>query len=292
MSLPIVYCVMCQDNLYQLDQIVNKVAPFVDYVVIVDGGSRDCSLFHFRNREDEGIHIFLHPWSDNFSGQRNNYIKRAREVAGSDDFWMLVSDPDEHFEHDLLFNLLNIQKQCEDRNLNSAMFRCRSVTLRGNRKIWENLDDYYKLLFYRYKCGIHYEGNPHEFLVIPDEGHRPLKTEFVYEHIKWEEVIWERGCRNSWVNGGGDNVGDKNLLWVELKSLVKEYYGKDLTWAEYQKELINATIPETVKDWMINKARLDSGWSGASEMKEHYKYFYRFLHKNLEPENLKGTHIE
>ncbi|MCK5021364.1 MAG: hypothetical protein KAS32_30410, partial [Candidatus Peribacteraceae bacterium] len=92
-------------------------------------------------------------------------------------------------------------------------------------------------------------------------------------------------------NGGGDNVGDKNLLWVELKKLIKEHYGRDLSWAEYQKELMHATIPDTIKEWMISKARLDDGWSGASEMREHYKYYFRVLHPEEEPEELRDVHI-
>ena len=71
----------------------------------------------------------------------------------------------------------------------------------------------------------------------------------------------------------------------------KEHYGRDLSWQEYNKELIHNTIPDSIKEWMINKARVDDGWSGASEMREHYKWFFRHLHKDLEPEELRSTYI-
>jgi len=283
---------MCKNNLFQLNEAVESVLPFVDYVVLVDGGSDDCTLFHFHGREDEGIHLFLHPWKDHFSEQRNNYIKRAREVVGSDSFWILVSDPDEHFDSQTLMSLRGVQSTCVSRRLNSAMFRCRSESYIGNRKVWENLDDYRKLLFFSYEPGMEYRGNPHEHLVFPSGNPRPLVTDLIYSHKKWESVIWERGCRNYWIQGGGDNAGVKNQLWVELRQLTKDYYGRDLSWAEFQRELVYATIPDTVKSWMINKARLDTGWSGSSESRENYKYFFRFLHAELEPEELRGTYIE
>jgi len=36
----------------------------------------------------------------------------------------------------------------------------------------------------------------------------------------------------------------------------------------------------------------ESGWDGASEMRENYKYYYRILHNEEEPEQFRGAYIE
>lgn len=287
MTLPIVYCMMTQNRLLESKHCIDIVEPYVDHIVCIDGGSIDDSIFYLRNREN--VNMFLHPWTDNFSAQRNNYINRAREVVGHDDFYCLVSDPDEWFEEATLKALSGIQNICENGGFNMAMFRCRSVTLKGDERVWENLDDYWKGLFFKYSPGIHYIGNPHETLVISG-GLKPIKTEFVYEHVKQENVIWHRGIRNMYTGGGGPNLSDNNPFWVELKQIVKEVYGKDLGWHDFDKELLKGNIDQRIKDWLI-KVRLEDGWDGASEHREAYKTYFRIYHPEEEPEELRGEYI-
>jgi hypothetical protein len=192
------------------------------------------------------------------------------------EYYILVSDPDELFEKKTFENLLNIATFLEKTGYNAAGFQCRSVSLKGPKRVWESLDDYWKHLFYRYEKGLHYVGNPHEGMRMPS-GFKMLNTNFIYEHIKQDNVIYKRGARNSFVGGGGKNVGSKNLLWVELKGLIKKHYGKDLSWHEYEEKMLKGNLPQEIKEWII-KARLDDGWDGASEMREHYKYYFRILH--------------
>jgi glycosyltransferase involved in cell wall biosynthesis len=286
MALPIVYCMMEMNRLYEVKKCIDLVEPYVDEVVIVDGGSQDDSIFYLRNRE--GIHMFLHPWKDNFSEQRNNYLKRAREVVGGD-YWALVSDPDEFFEKDLLAALPSIRDRCEKEGYNAAAFQCRSVTLKGDLRVWENLDNYWKPLFFKVSSGAHYEGNPHETTCLPG-GLRCVNTRFVYEHIKQENVIWLRGCRNQYCGGGGPNLNKNNKLWVELKDIVKEVYGRELSWHEYEKELLKGNIDQRIKNWLI-KVRKENGWDGSSEHRECFKLYFRIYHPEEEPEDLKGEYI-
>ena len=73
-----------------------------------------------------------------------------------------------------------------------VQFQCRSVTFRGDERCWENLDDYWKGLMFKYEevsdgnttHSTHYVGNPHEGLVQPS-GLRILKTPFIYEHVNF-----------------------------------------------------------------------------------------------------------
>ena len=49
MSLPIVYCMMAQNRLLEVKHCIDLVEPYVDKIVIVDGGSTDDSIFYLRS---------------------------------------------------------------------------------------------------------------------------------------------------------------------------------------------------------------------------------------------------
>jgi hypothetical protein len=173
--------------------------------------------------------------------------------------------------------------------MNMASFRCRSVTLKYNKRVWDNLDEYYKGLFLKWHPDLKYYGNPHEGIYMPG-GQKILKTEFIYEHVKQENVIWKRGCRNLITGGGGPNMSNSNKLWVELKDIVKEVYGKELEWHWFHKEMLKGNMDQRVKDWFI-KVRKEDGYDGSSEHRECYKYLFRILHPEEEPEEFKNEYI-
>ena len=283
----IVFCQMIQNRLVETKHCLDSNQPYVDHSVIVDGGSIDDSIFYLRNRE--GVDMFLHPWKDNFSEQRTNYLIHAREVVGHDDFWCLVSDPDEWFEEETLKNLQALTQQAEANNRNFVMFKCRSVTLKGEERVYENLDEYWKGLFFKYEPGMKYRGNPHETLVVPS-GLRTMRCDFIYEHVKQENVIAHRGLRNMYIGGGGPNLGGTNGLWVELKQIVYNIYGKHLSWHEFEAKLMEGNIDQRLKDWLI-KVRLEEGWDGSSEHREAYKTYFRIYHPEEEPQEIRGEYI-
>jgi len=287
MSLPIVYCMMAQNRLLEVKHCIDLVEPYVDKIVIVDGGSTDDSIFYLRNRE--GVNMFIHPWKDNFSEQRNNYINRAREVIGSDDFWILLSDPDEWFDHEALGNLYNIQDRAEQVGCNIVTFQCLSATLKGDKRVWESLDNYWKGLFFKYIPGIKYVGNPHETLLIPG-GQKPMQTSFIYQHVKQENIIWHRGLRNMYIGGGGPNLGDKNAKWLALKGIVEDVYGRDLSWREFETEMIRGNLDPRLKSWLY-MAKDEKDYDGSSEMREAYKTYFRIYHPEEEPAEFIGEAI-
>ena len=195
MGRKLIYCQMTQDRLHETKECVERALPYVDHIVLIDGGSRDDTIYYFRNWSEiePKIHFYLHPWEDDFSKQRNNYLKRAAEFSKEGD-WILVSDPDELFDTKAFENLHNIADYMEKIGHTAAGFQCRSVSLKGPKRVHENMDDYWKHLFYRWEPEMHYVGNPHEGMVMPLRGFRMVNTPFVYEHIKQENIIWKRGC--------------------------------------------------------------------------------------------------
>lgn len=287
----LIYCMMCQNRLSEVKQCVDRALPYVDHIVVVDGGSIDESIFYFRNwsMEEPKLHFYLHPWTDNFSAQRTNYLRHADEFAKPGDI-IIVSDPDELFEEKTWQNMRAIGDYLNKSQYNSAGLQCRSVSLKGAKRVWENLDDYWKHLIYKWYPGMKYTGNPHETLLVPG-GLKIVKTEFLYEHIKQENVIWLRGARNAYINGGGPNLGEKNLLWVELKNIVIDVYGRLLSWHEFEREMMKGNIDDKLKGWMY-KAKDETGWDGASEQREFYKTYFRCLWPSEEPEEFRGTSIE
>jgi len=289
MSLPIVYCIMQQNRLLETKHCIDVVRPHVDRMVIVDGGSIDDSIFYLRNRKD--VDLFLHPWKDNFSEQRTHYLDHAREIMGTDEFWVLVSDPDEWYTEGTAKNLRRVQDFAVERQFNAVAFQCQCVTLEGEERVYENLDQYWKALFFKYRPGMQYIGNPHETLVDGNgRGLSPMRVDLIYEHVKQANVHWHRGLRNMYVGGGGPNLGATNNLWLELREIVYQVYGRALSWHEFDKELIKGNIDHRIKDWLI-KVRLEDGWDGSSEHREAYKTYFRIYHPEEEPEELKDEHI-
>lgn len=287
----LIYCMMTQNRLSEVQHCVEAALPYVDHIVIVDGGSIDDSIWFFRNwsEQEPKIHFYIHPWSDDFSAQRTKYLRHADEFAGPGDY-VLVSDPDEWFEETTFKNLRKVCNKLDSTPYTAAGFQCKSVSMKGPEIVHTNIDNYWKHLLYKWTPGLHYVGNPHETIVIPS-GFTMVNTPFFYWHVKQQNVIWERGFRNLYHGGGGPNLGRSNPKWLQLKRLVVEVYGKELTWHEFQKEMLVGDLPPPIKDWLI-MAKDETGYDGASEHRESYKTYFRIYHPEEEPAEFVGTHIE
>jgi glycosyltransferase involved in cell wall biosynthesis len=275
---------MTQNRLVETAKCVERYLPYVDQVVLIDGGSVDDSIFYFRNwaEKEPKIKFFLHPWRDDFSGQRNNYVQHV-----PDNTWMLVSDPDEWFEDRLLENLSALVDKAEKLNKDMVGFQCRSVSMKGPHRVWENLDNYWKRLLFKKYPNVKYAGNPHEHLV--NHPHQIMDTKFVYEHVKQENVIWHRGARNMFTGGGGPNLGTKNIRWVKMREICKSL---DInTWHQLDAYLLKGNINEELKTLITTFKDVD-GFDGASEHREFYKLYFRIYHPEEEPEEFKSLHIK
>ncbi len=280
----ITYCMMQQNRLVETIHCLEKYLPYVDRAIVIDGGSIDDSIFYLRNwaQVEPKLEFVLNAWTDNFSAQRNQYLSRVQPNS-----WVLVSDPDEWFEDDLLPNLKGLVAQAEAHGKDMIGFQCRSVSLKGNQRVWENLDEYWKRLLFKKYPNTHYVGNPHEGLA--NHPHQIMDTQFKYEHVKQENVIWHRGARNLYCGGGGPNMGSSNPKWVYLKEITNRLgIG---TWHQFDQYLIKGNIdPELAK--LIMTFKDEKGYDGSSEHRELYKLLYRIYHPELEPIEFRGVHIE
>ena len=266
----ITFCQMTQNRLAETTACLEKYLPYVDRAVIVDGGSIDDTIITMRNwsEEEPKLDFYLHPWRDNFPWQRNNYLSRVE-----DNTWALVSDPDEMFETATLEVMRDMIEAAETRGKDMVGFQCRSVSYKGPKRVWENLDEYHKRLLFKKYPETRYVGNPHEGLT----GHpqRMMNTSYIYEHVKQENVIWHRGARNLFVGGGGPNLGDRNHRWTDLREIASSLGLEN--WHDFDKYLVAGNIDARIKHWM-NKYKDLGGFDGSSEHREMWKLYFLTYH--------------
>lgn len=301
MSRKIHYAMMTQNELSDIIPNIEKALPFVDTVTIVDGGSKDGTIMYFRNWQmrEPKIRFFISPWEDDFPKQRNKYVARVAEIAQPGD-WLLTADPDEYFEELAFQKLHRAIDKAEEMGRNMIGFQCRSVSLGGPDRVWENVDDYWKQLLIKWDPNFHYTG----YKCHEGKGgvpHNIMDTGLIYEHVKQENVIWIRGHRNLWHGGGGPNLGAKNPIWVKLRTIAREKLGIE-AWHDYYDYILKGNIDQEIKDLYIDhmlEGTPEGGpncwktvpWDGASEVKEMYKTYFRVLHPEEEPEELKGVAV-
>ncbi len=284
---------MTQNELLDLVTNITGILPHVDSVTIVDGGSTDGTIPHFRNwsRQEPKIRFFIHPWTDNFPAQRNNYLAHVSEIAQNGD-WLTAFDPDEFLDPEILPQLRSLGETAAHKGFSKIGFRCRSVSLRGPDRVWSNEDGYWKQLMVQWHKNLRYahngEGAVHEYLQGAGTQVWNLDAPGFYEHRKQENVIWWRGVRNYFCGGGGPNLGTKNHRWVELRQVTN---GLGITsWHQMLPYLVKGNIDQGLRAWII-KYHEENGWDGSSEQREWYKLYFRMLHPEEEPAELRGKSI-
>lgn len=306
---------MTQNELLDLSENVRQVLPHVDTFTIVDGGSIDGTIPYVRAwaQQEPKLRFYIHPWQDNFPAQRNNYLRHVAEVAELGD-WLLTFDPDEFIELESLTMLREYAAYAAQHGYGRVGLRCDSVTLRGPHRVHVNVDDYWKQFLIRWAPSVRYThdggGTVHERLeglLGPDFNPGQIGVPFDelrYEHRKQDNIIWWRGARNYFCGGGGPNLHAKNPFWVELRTWCAEKLGipfepgSKAGWQPFLQYLIAGNIDPWLKNWMIVH-RLDTwlehDWTvngdGSSEQREVYKLYFRILHPEEEPAELRGEHI-
>lgn len=78
-----------------------NVSPYVDEIIIVDGGSTDKTLEIAKSFK---AHVIHSPWKEDFAAQRNMALKHAKKD------WILVIDADETYEKKLLQELQSLAR--------------------------------------------------------------------------------------------------------------------------------------------------------------------------------------
>lgn len=283
-SEPITYCQM-SGNYEGSKKCLEQVMPYVDRAVFVVDKMTEEEMEDLRNVAPGRVHIYYHEWFDNFSEYRNLYINKLREL-GPPYGWALVSDHDEVLS-DEACRLLREYVDKSNNGLNYSVIKINShdITYDWNgEKVQDNQSDWFKDLLFKVWSTTYYVGNPHEGLHTVVTGVIKFPKSAPYYHIKTFNHILYRGCENYWVGGGGDNMGENNPTWVEVKAICKKL-GLD-TWAKFWAYMKAGNVDQELKDWMIRYRNTnDRPWAD-SELRGYFIYYFYILHPEERPEGI------
>lgn len=264
----IVYCMaIYEERMAQVLNCLNRVRPYVDRCVIVVDDSvtpENVALLaqwscrpHYRK------------WDNHFSKQRNEYLAHVNEGE-----WVLVSDPDELHSQSLMDDLKTVVTEAEKRNINILGINAHDITTELDGTVTENVSNWHKQLLFRFEEGVRYVGVVHETLLPGVHGWRAadLDKRYYYEHIKSMVEIKERGARNVFCGGGGNNVEDKNPMYVELHEWANRYSLKNWPLVRDFIRSYEQGIPSVWEELkaIIVRHRNDSGWDWENESRDFF----------------------
>ncbi len=283
----ITFCQMTLNSIGQTTECIKRVQPYVDRIVIVDGGSIDGTIPTLRAWK--GVDLYIHPWiTDDFSKQRNICLKHCNEKGGAD--FILFTDPDEWLPEETAKNLQNIIIECSKGDIDRltlVRLRCRDIGLRGSEIVDNRQTSFFKPLFFRHHSSNRYRGNVHEGLKLGMDGHE-TQTMYEYHHVKQQFATQVCGVRNLFFGGGFIETDSKENVWIskwtEFMKLVNDITGIE-KWNEFNKYLILGNIDQKIKDLII-KNKDEEGYEGASNWQDMYLTYFRIYHPEEEPKEL------
>lgn len=256
-SVELFFCMITHNRAFESLEVVKNIYPYVDRLIIIDGGSTDGTLqglgiisnednvkIDYDNLEEvaksapellkEKMVIINKPWCDNFPEQRNAYVEAVGLLRDPKKAtWICVSDSDEYFSERLRVQMKTIiEKYAEPKNLSMLLIQVRDVTLDAEteERVGESVPDYFKNLIYKWNpkleiTGDHvHEGFNMHFVMekLPNNIDKGPEYEILYEHRKrGRGVIWERSHnRNFYIRGGGPNLGERQKLWKPFREMI------------------------------------------------------------------------
>jgi len=275
----IVYCMnFYEERINQVKKCVNRVASHVDRIVLVyDDSVTERSK---KSLEEKGCELHYRKWDNHFSKQRNAYLDHVNEGE-----WVIVSDPDELYSVNFLRDARKIIIDAERRGYNILGINAHDITTELDSTVTKNVSGWFKQLIFKFEEGVRYVGCVHETLLPGIHGWRPvnLHPRYYYEHIKSMIEIKERGARNVFCGGGGNNVKDKNPMYVELQQWGRKYgfFNWPALREFIRKPNTNSVVWTSLKEIIVNH-RNDSGWDWENESRDFFLWC-----KALHPEEFK-----
>ena len=273
--------------------------PYVDYVIIVvDETVSNEEIFDaldkFRNPK---LIIKRIPFPESIPEFRNQYVEKCKELGVK---WFVVSDPDEWINEETRKDIRKIVEWAEKHGYTQLGLNCKEKFEPVEWLPFDQLDKlkeypggirestYYKFLINKICCErFKYEGvgktkTVHETWGCPVHKQRGAylpKDKYWYVHAKTAYDIWRNAARNLWLGGGGDNVGDLNEMWVELRKIVEEKLGIT-KWKDLEVYVVSGKpLPKELIDW-VKKALTWKATDYGVETREFAKWVI-FHHRYL-----------
>jgi hypothetical protein len=265
----------------QTKRCIERVQPHLDHVIIVHD---DYSHDQVKWLADHGVKGFHHPWEDNFPLMRNQLLNHARDVDPQS--WILTSDPDELFSESLARDIRSVLAEAERNGFNQLGVNSHDIDVKADGSRDEHVSTFFKMLIFKLDAGqVYYVGvgsskTVHESL-CGDWRPTTLPTNYFYEHIKFEHEVWERGMRNFYCGGGGNNVGavlpngQRNEPWFSLRAITDGLGLK--RWRDVREYMRKGNISPQLRTWLIDHRNWNDVPDLASEVREGFKW-YKWLH--------------
>jgi len=280
----IVYCMTFYgERVAQVAKCLKRVVLYVNRCVLVHDGTPKASqidqLYKLSNRKAEFVY---RKWDDRFAKQRNAYLDHVEEGE-----WVIVSDPDELFSLSFVTDIRTILMDAEKQGINSLLINTHDVIKELDGKTTRNVSNRFKQLIFKYEEGVRYVGSVHETLLPGIHGWRSanLDPRYYYEHHKTMLDIKESGARNVFCGGGGNNVKERNPLYVQWQAWAIAHIfalGGVADWPHMRDYIRKGHIDEDLKQFFIDH-RNDSGWDYENESRDPFTWY-----SILFPEEMKG----
>lgn len=259
----IVYCMnFYEERMPQVKACIIRVRPYVDRCVLVFDDT--VSLESQKWLRQWGCELHYRKWDNHFSKQRNAYLDHVNEGE-----WVLTSDPDELYSESFMEDLQKILIEADKTGTNTLRINAVDLTLMPGDKVTRVVSDWFKQLIFKFEEGVRYVGCVHETLLPGIHGWRvrDLDKRYFYEHTKSYVEVKERGARNVFCGGGGNNVRDKNPMYVELQRIAKRL-GLE-KWPQMREYIRRGNIDPELQD-IIVKNRNDAGWDWENESRDFF----------------------
>ena len=282
----IVYCMnFYHERIAQVIKCLIRVLPYVDKCVLVydstvSDGDKTKILCALPAGEipplPDKLNFFYREWDDQFSKQRNAYLDHVNEGE-----WVIVSDPDELFSASFVHDAREILYDADKRGINIIGINAHDVTKELDGKTTKAISNWFKQLIFKYEDGVRYAGKVHETLLPGVHGWRPanLDRRYYYTHFKSMLEVKERGARNVYCGGGGNNVLTQNPLYVQWHEWTKQHNVYD--WPQMRAYIRVGHIEGDLKQLFIDH-RNDSGWDYENESRDPFLWY-----KALFPDEMK-----
>src|SRR3990167_9365860 len=152
----ITYACVTQDRASWMRRNLQKILPFVDRAVIVDGGSKDDTVAVCQGFGSK-VKVVHFPWCDDFAASYNAYI---REITGG---WVLILDDDEVPSYAMLNTLRDIANAGGGQGI---AYECASVYEFTDEENEWNIpgNGHHREIFYPFNGSCHYEVRLHQKL--------------------------------------------------------------------------------------------------------------------------------
>lgn len=198
-------CMIAQDEEICIAAGIESCQPYVNEIIILDGGSVDATKEIALSYSKVKFYEF--PFDRHFGNQRNRCLAKAKCE------WILFKDCDEIFEYDLLISLQRLAE--EERFSAFNVFAFGTKTYMDGELINIEEPDYH-IRYWKNGQSIHYEGALHE-QVVGFEQDKLLNCNLLIIHqktkamqLKDNQLYWDMGQKPDpgWIKKEGKWLKD------------------------------------------------------------------------------------